>query len=144
MIISAEILSEFFWKVFTWESDGEIPFLPPVEVQQKMPEMTITENAVVRLLNKIKIDKFSGPDGMYPRYLSEIALAIAKPQKSLEERTILVGGKKTRVNAICKKGRKSNPGNLQTCQPDFNIMQDHGKLVTGTHHKFMQEHIQLK
>ena len=48
-----------------------------MEIQQQMSPLIITENAVTKLLKKLKVDKSPGPDGMHPKYLSQIAPSIA-------------------------------------------------------------------
>ena len=44
-----------------------------------MPPLIITETEVTKLINKLKIDKSPDPDQIHPRYLKELAVAIATP-----------------------------------------------------------------
>ena len=80
--IKAEILSGFFSRVFTREPNDDVPCLSRMEIQQQMSPLVITENAVTKLLKKLKVDKSPGPDGMHPKYLSQIAPSIALQEYS--------------------------------------------------------------
>ena len=56
----AEILSNFFNRVFTREPDDEVPYIPPKEIHQHMLPLIITEDAAAKLLRKLKVDKSPG------------------------------------------------------------------------------------
>ena len=65
----AEILAKYFSSVFTEEPEGEIPNQNPINIKEKMPELIINEEMVLKQLNSLKIDKLLGPDELHSRFL---------------------------------------------------------------------------
>jgi len=68
----AETLSKFFASVYTKETQGDIPTLERREYDQELEEVLVSEGEVLKKLNKLKIDKSPGPDGLHPRLLKEL------------------------------------------------------------------------
>ncbi|KFV85992.1 hypothetical protein N308_06800, partial [Struthio camelus australis] len=67
-------------------------------------------------LSKLDIHKSTGPDGMHPRVLRELADVIARPLSIISERSWRSGEvpedwKKANVTPVFKKGKKEEPGN---------------------------------
>ena len=92
-IEKANILGDYFSSVFTIEPEGDIPSLNIDQLAEAIPELTITEENVLKLLNTLKIDKSPGPDELHPRLLKELAASISKPiylifKQSLEKGTL--------------------------------------------------------
>ena len=57
----AEILNNYFSSVFTIEPDGEMPaFQPDLNIQETMKPLSITEEQVKKILQKIKNKQISG------------------------------------------------------------------------------------
>ena len=75
----AEILEKYFSSVFTDEPEEEISNPNPINIKEKMPELIINEEMVLKQLNSLKIDKSPGPDELHPRLLKELAKSLTKP-----------------------------------------------------------------
>ena len=116
---TADILNEYFASVFTVEEDrGEeaVPFQMTVAAQLFLVD--ITEEDVMRVIDKLKICKSPGPDKIYPRILKEVKEAICKPlcaifNLSLRTGKVVSEWKLANVTPLFKKGDKSNPGNYR-------------------------------
>ena len=133
----AEIFSDYFQSVFTREPDGEIPVLPPKQVLHNMPPLIITPSEIEKVLNKLKINKSPGPDGLHPRFLRELSKSLSVPlamiyKKSLETHTIPDDWKKARISAIHKKGSKKLASNYRPvsltailCKTMETLIRDH-------------------
>ena len=114
---TVDILSDCFASVFTAEEDrGEeaIPYQRTVAAQLFLVD--ITEEEVMRVIDKLEICKSPGPDKIYPRILKEIKEAICKPlcaifNLSLQNGKIVSEWKLANITPLFKKGDKSNPGN---------------------------------
>ena len=50
----AEILAKYFSSVFTEEPEGNIPNPKPINIKEKMPELIINEEMVLKQLNSLK------------------------------------------------------------------------------------------
>ncbi|KFV80445.1 hypothetical protein N308_07710, partial [Struthio camelus australis] len=78
----------------------------------------VEEDQVRDLLSKLDIHKSTGPDGMHPRVLRELADVIARPLSIILERSWQSGEvpedwKKANVTPVFKKGKKEEPGNYR-------------------------------
>ena len=83
-----------------------------------MESTDISEEDVLKCLNKLKPSKSPGPDGLHPRVLKEAAEIIAKPlsiifNKSIEQGTVPDDWKLAHVTALFKKGKATSPGNYR-------------------------------
>ncbi|CAJ0936637.1 unnamed protein product [Ranitomeya imitator] len=101
----ANILNTFFSTVFTVENKmlGEIPRNNENPI---LRVTNLTQEEVRNRLNKIKIDKSPGPDGIHPRVLRELSNVIDKP-------LFLIFRDSIAMVPIFKKGSKSEPGNYR-------------------------------
>ena len=114
----ADILEKHFSSVFTEEPGGEIPNPNPINIKEKMPELIINEEMVLKQLNSLKIDKSPGPDELHPRLLKELAKSLTKPlciifKQSLRLKMTPKEWKKATISAIFKKGNRSMAGNYR-------------------------------
>ena len=69
-------------------------------------------------LRTLNVNKSSGPDGLHPRVLKELATVLSYPLKLLFDKTIAQGKlpsqwKVAEVRPIFKKGNKTSPGNYR-------------------------------
>ena len=85
-----------------------------------MPDIIINQQGVLSLLQRLNVNKASGPDLISPRIMKELATAIAPVltsifKKSLEHGEIPSDWKKAHVTPVYKKGRKTDPCNSITC-----------------------------
>ena len=73
--------------------------------------INITEDKLLKKLQKLKISKSAGPDGVHPRVLNELQVVIAKPLTmifctSVNTGTLPQAWKEANISAIVKKGCK--------------------------------------
>ncbi|CAJ0940923.1 unnamed protein product [Ranitomeya imitator] len=118
----ANILNTFFSTVFTVENEmlGEIPRNNENPI---LRVTNLTQEEVRNRLNKIKIDKSPGPDGIHPRVLRELSNVIDKPLFLIFSDCIATGSvpqdwRIANVVPIFKKGSKSEPGNYRPAELD--------------------------
>ncbi|CAJ0965692.1 unnamed protein product [Ranitomeya imitator] len=97
----ANILNTFFSTVFTVENEmlGEIPRNNENPI---LRVTNLTQEEVRNRVNKIKIDKSPGPDGIHPRVLRELTTGSVPQDWRIAN-----------VVPIFKKGSKSEPGNYR-------------------------------
>ncbi|CAJ0964813.1 unnamed protein product [Ranitomeya imitator] len=119
----ANILNTFFSTVFTVENEmlGEIPRNNENPI---LRVTNLTQEEVRNRLNKIKIDKSPGPDGIHPRVLRELSNVIDKPLFLIFRDCIATGSvpqdwRIANVVPIFKKGSKSEPGNYRPEAANF-------------------------
>ena len=134
----AEVLNNYFSSVFTKENLVNIPSftfprsIPPIS---DLIDFSITN--VLKKLQKLKLNKSPGPDGLHPRVLYELADLIAEPlsfifKKVFEEGVLPQTWKDALITPLFKKGSKACVGNYRpislTCivvKVYENIMRDH-------------------
>ena len=112
-----EVLSDFFKSVYTLEGDSPIPTFK-ANTNKTLSTVHITKNDVLLALRALNVNKSSGPDGVHPRILKELANELCVPlfklfQRSLKEGKIPRVWKEAEVRPIYKKGKKSSPGNYR-------------------------------
>ena len=124
----SEALSSFFTSVFTDEPRGPLPdFTLPTGTEAPIIDpMEMNREDIRKKLTSLNPNKSSGPDGVHPRILKEVANEIADPlmkifQRSIHESKLPRIWKSATVTAIHKKGSTSSPGNYRpislTCIP---------------------------
>ena len=83
-----------------------------------MGEITVDPNGVLKLLNKLKIHKASGPDGLSARVLKECSSEIAPIlaliyNETLAQGTVPDDWRQANVAPIFKKGKKYDAANYR-------------------------------
>ena len=111
------MLGKFFASVFTDEPDGVWELLDKPKIKHCV-ELNITEEVVMKKLNKIRISKSPGPDGIHPRVLSELKSVLVTPltlifRASLEMDQIPDKWNEANITAFYKKGNKHTTGNYR-------------------------------
>ncbi|CAC5393388.1 unnamed protein product [Mytilus coruscus] len=96
----------------------EIPEPKPIFIQNKLEELNINKDMVLKHLQKRKTDKSPGPDNLHPRLLFEVKEGIAEPlstifSQSLTKKVVLNEWKNALVSAIFEKGNKSQAKNYR-------------------------------
>jgi hypothetical protein len=113
----AEVLSEFFTSVYSKEPEGE--WMLPNKITPTEPiSITINEDTISKLLDKLVKTKSPGPDSIHPRVLHELRSVICTPlniifQTSLRTQKLPRSWKMANVTAIYKKGSKKLAGNYR-------------------------------
>ena len=105
------ILNNLFLSVFTKENILDIPTLHGPDFPD-LPELSISQDGVEKLLNGIKVSKASGPDLIPCRFLKELAHEIAPIltiiyKQSLQDGVLPSDWKKADVAPIFKKGSRN-------------------------------------
>ena len=132
----ASVLNKQFVSVFTEENN--LPnFEIPDKTDQKIPDLIVNKELVLKKLKKLKISKSPGPDEIHPRVLKEIATIICHPlviiyQKSLDTGELPTDWRLGNITAIYKKGSKKVAGNYRpvsltsiACKIIESIIRDH-------------------
>ena len=113
----ARILNKQFSSVFTSDDDNTLPDLGP-SPYPTMPDISISQAGVEKLMKRLKPHKATGPDGISAQLLKETSHQIS-PVITLLFRASLIQGsipsqwKKAFVVPIHKKGCKSTPANYR-------------------------------
>ena len=113
----ANILNRQYQSQFTDEDKSEIP-QPEGDPSPTMPDIHVTTEGVLKLLQKLNVNKASGPDMIPARLLKELSKEIAPflciiYQKCLETGTIPDVWRTANVSAIYKKGEKFKASNYR-------------------------------
>ena len=112
----ANVLADYFSSVFSQESLTSED--SPTYCTQQILDVPITEVAVSKRLEALKISKSPGPDQIHPRILKEAKCSIVKPltlifRKSLDSGQLPAGWKTAHISAIFKKGQKNRAENYR-------------------------------
>ncbi len=114
----ANTLQKYFSSVFTEEPPGEIPVLPNLNVEHRMPRFEVRIEDIEKKLRGLNPSKSPGPDKVCTSILKETAQVIAKPlaiifQTSMDTSILPQVWKQANITAIFKKGRKDLPSNYR-------------------------------
>ena len=101
----ADVLGTFFSSVFTVEPAGDIPVLPPYQVQSAMSLLIISDELINAKLQNLNVCKSVGLDGIHPIFIKELATQLCKQlgilfNKSLNECKLPNEWKQAKVSAI--------------------------------------------
>ncbi|MCP4269647.1 MAG: hypothetical protein GY777_29425, partial [Candidatus Brocadiaceae bacterium] len=110
-------LNNFFSSVFTRQDDSNIPseLVTPFD---NLENIVVNKETILKIIDKMKINKSPGPDEIYPRILKEVKNEIADHllnifEKSLNQGIVPSEWKLANVTPIFKKGDKTCPGNYR-------------------------------
>ena len=150
----ANILNRQYQSEFTDEDKSETP-KPDGDPSPTVPDIHVTTKGVLKLLQKLNVNKASGPDMIPVRLLKELSNEIAPflciiYQKCLETGSIPDVWRTANISAIFKKGEKFKASNYRpvslTCISCkmfelvivSNIMQhlDNNDILTDCQHGF--------
>ena len=112
-----EALNEYFSSVFTQERDSVVEGSTEMQAVG-LDGIEVHKEEVLAILERVKIDKSPGPDGIYPRILWEAREEIAQPLalifvSSLSTGTVPEDWRIANVVPLFKKGSRDNPGNYR-------------------------------
>ena len=160
--LMAGILNKQFTSVFTVLPNNISP--PSAERHPNCPEfdlsdLSVTENQILKIIDKLKATKSPGPDNIYARLIKETKNIIISPlslifNESIKSGVIPEDWKLANVTPIFKKGDKRNAANyrpisltsligkiLETVVRDK--IEDHlekNKLIRNSQHGFRKNH----
>jgi hypothetical protein len=114
----AELLSNYFSKVFNYETVKPGGVLPTISSEQCMINVSFDVETVQRKLSLLNVNKSPGPDNIHPRVLKEAASVLAFPlcqifRCSLETGQLPLDWRSGNISAIYKKGKKCLPCNYR-------------------------------
>ena len=133
----AEVFSNYFLSTQTVEPNIESPKVEKRIMKHDMPLLIISEDAVKDQLDKLNINKSSGPDGVSSRVLKELSQGLAKPlqllfQKSLDKSWVVSLWKTAWISVIFKAGIRSLAENYRPvsltcilCKTMERLLRDH-------------------
>jgi len=122
----SEVLNKFFKSVFVEEDVENVPDTNDRSDGQKIEELNIDEEQVLKILETLNPVKSSGPDLLHPRVLKEIRNTIVTPltlifKQSYAEGEVAEDWKTAHVKALFKKGSREEAANYRpislTCIP---------------------------
>ena len=113
----ANRFNEFFASVFNSKTKEPNTSLP-ARTEQKLTDIVITNDKVLKILGKLKPGKSPGPDGLHPRVLKEIGPEIAPALTTIFKISMVTGTLPdewllANVSPIFKKGNKHVAGNYR-------------------------------
>ena len=114
----AEALNNQFKSVFTNETDPPADLLPDVSPFDAMPEIHITTEGISRMLEKLKVGKAPGPDGIPAMVLHKLSRVVAPSLRAIFQLSYETGEvpddwRLANVVPIFKDGDKTDPGNYR-------------------------------
>ena len=116
----SNILNTFFASVFTTEDTCDIPVPSAVQVDNNnfLTDISITENDVLKCIDRLKPNTSPGPDTISSRVLKEAKNEFIKPLTEIFNKSLQLGilpddWKLANVTPIFKKGSKSLPSNYR-------------------------------
>ena len=152
-----DILLQEFSGVFTKEDTSSIPWLGPAK--EKMPEIKISSDGILKLLHVIKPHKASGPDRIPNRLLKELASELAPIMAALFNQSLSTGEvpddwSNALISPVFKKGNVHLASNYRPvsltsvackllehviCSHIHAHLEQHG-LLTPVQHGFRKAH----
>ena len=154
------ILNKYFASVFTKENLDVIPQAPAIYNDNNdsiLSKITVSQDDVLKEINKLKPHKSPGPDEIYSRVIKETKVELCQPlatifNDSLSSGLVPVAWKTANVVPIFKKGDKSVASNYRPISLTSIIgkmlesilagkIRDHlerFKLINESQHGFMQ------
>ena len=112
----ANTLNDICGSVFT-QDDNEEEAIGPF-TDEHMKKIEVTEEKVMKKLEKLKTTKSPGPDMIHPKVMFEIRESIVKPltfifKQSIENSELPQDWRDAHISAIFKKGIKKSPNNYR-------------------------------
>ena len=116
----ADVLGEFFTSVFIRDDTDDLPHIDEQTINDKRftNSIEITSDIVKKKLERLKIDKSQGPDGISARVLKEMSEVICEPLAIIFRTSVISAQlpeewKSANITALFKKGDKKEPSNYR-------------------------------
>ncbi len=84
---TANVLNNYFASVFTKENTENIPQIKSKETIPAISHIEITNEKIIKAIDKLKESKSQGPDNIHPKTLKETKNEIIKPLKIIYEKS---------------------------------------------------------
>ena len=156
-------LSNYFQEVYTKEGGdcdanehGMVKKRTRTTTKLLESDIVITPDIVEKELQRLKVDKSAGPDGLHPMLLQQCSLSMSVPLSkiftaSIESGRVPDDWKLANITPIFKKGKKNDPANYRpvsltsvVCKVLERIIKKHlvdhlekSKLLSSCQHGFM-------
>ena len=133
-----------FQSAFSMEDQATMP-QPHGERFPRMPDLNITENGVLKLLEGLNPSKASGPDQVPARVLKECAKPLAPViadfyQQSIDEARLPYDWKQQYVHPVFKKGSRSDPANYRPVALTCILCKTLEHIIASNLHCHLEEH----
>ena len=133
-----------FQSAFSTEDQATMP-QPHGERLPPMPDLNITENGVLKLLEGLNPSKASGPDQVPARVLKECAKPLAPViadfyQQSIDEARLPDDWKQQYVHPVFKKGSRSDPANYRPVALTCILCKTLEHIIASNLHCHLEEH----
>ena len=114
----AEVLNSYFAGVFTDEDPHGVPAAEDRSGGRELTEVHITRQHIIDKIDKLKVEKSPGLDGVHPRVLTELKNELCEPLyiiflNSVEQGKLPDEWKAANITALYKKEDKTSPGNYR-------------------------------
>ncbi|PJE77977.1 hypothetical protein CI610_03092 [invertebrate metagenome] len=115
---TANVMVRFFATVFVKDTNNPPPALRNRVVNGLLNSVEITEEKIVKAVNKLKPNKAAGPDNIHPRFIKETINELKESlnlifNKSFDQSTLPSDWRHAHVTPIYKKGPRNEPGNYR-------------------------------
>ena len=112
------MLNNYFASVFQEEESTPLPNFDDRQFLQELNTILVTEENILKAIDRINPTKSQGPDYIHPKLIKECKNALVTPlkqifKKSIQEAKVPEIWKTAHVTAICKSGSKSKAENYR-------------------------------
>ncbi len=143
----SKLLNDYFLKVFTRENQDTIPVREVFqgEDNEKLRDVIITRQGVLKEIEKLKKNKLPGPDKIYLRILKECKEIPSGQPTSVFRKSVDMGfvpslWKEANVTPIFKKGDKSSTANYHPISITLVV----GKMLESIVARSIQDHLEAQ
>ena len=148
----SKLLNNYFASVFTEEDVQNMPEMPASNFTKefvKLEDIEISEEIVIKSIDRMKPNKAAGVDGLTTTFIKEIKLEVVKPmveifKRSMDEGQIPLEWKRANVTAIFKKGSKKDPGNYRPVSLTSNVSKIFERIIKNELVHFLEENSIIK
>ena len=146
----AEMLNNYFASVFTVENTTGIEETSIAQTNAiSLINCDFPEDTIIKVLDKIKVNKTPGPDRIAPRVLKEVKHQISKPLSIIFNKSLNLGKvprdwKLANVTPIQKKGSKSLPSNYRPISLTSVVCKVMETIIRDNIVKFLEENNLIK
>jgi len=139
-----EVLNEYFASVFTGERDF-VACEDSVKQADMLEPVDVKKEEVLGIFKNMRIDKSSGPDGIYPRLQREVREEIVAPlamifASSLSTGVIPDGWRVANVVPLFKKRNRDHPENYRPVSLTSVVRKLLERILKDRIHDYLEKH----